>query len=281
MRPVEGTTSGVAELPAGAAGCIDIAGVGKRFPYGSGEVVALDDFDLRVEAGEFLCIVGPSGCGKTTLLRILAGLERPTSGTVNWSIPSDGGPLRSMVFQNQGVFPWMTVLDNVAYGLTVRGVRKAERRRLAGSFVDSLGLSRFASAYPAQLSGGMQQRVNIARAFANDPAVLLMDEPFASLDEQTKLILQRDLLRIWEGTRKTVVFITHSLDEAITLGDRVVVMSRRPGRIKTCVEVTLPRPRDAMDLRNDMRFVRLRQTLWDALREEVLSLHDELDREGS
>jgi NitT/TauT family transport system ATP-binding protein len=127
----------------------------------------------------------------------------------------------------------------------------------------------------------MQQRVNIARAFANDPAVLLMDEPFANLDEQTKLILQEDLLRIWEGTRKTVVFITHSLDEAITLGDRVVVMSRRPGRIKTCVEIPLPRPRDAMDLRNDMRFVRIRQTLWDALRGEVLSLRGELGREES
>jgi NitT/TauT family transport system ATP-binding protein len=165
----------------------------------------------------------------------------------------------------------MTVLENVAYGLTVRGVKKAVRLDTARRFVAALGLSRFESAYPAQLSGGMQQRVNIARAFANDPAVLLMDEPFANLDEQTKLILQDDLLRTWEGTRKTVVFITHSLDEAITLGDRVVVLSRRPGRIKSVVDISLPRPRDAIDLRNDHRFVELRQTIWDSLREEVVS----------
>jgi NitT/TauT family transport system ATP-binding protein len=256
--------------------CIEIAGVRKAFAVGGDEVVALDNFDLTVPAGEFLCIVGPSGCGKTTLLRMLAGLEQPTGGALRWSIPADSSPLRSMVFQNQGVFPWMTVLDNVAYGLTVRGVGRRERRETAARFVDALGLGRFAKAYPSQLSGGMQQRVNIARAFANDPAVLLMDEPFANLDEQTKLILQDDLLRIWEGTRKTVVFITHSLDEAITLGDRVVVMSRRPGRIKATLDVTLPRPRDAMDLRNDLEFVGLRQKVWDALREEVVSLRGEL-----
>lgn len=256
--------------------CIDIAGVGKAFPYGRGEqVVALDDFRLRIAAGEFLCIVGPSGCGKTTLLRVLAGLEPPTSGEVGWSIPCADRPLRSMVFQNQGVFPWLTVLDNVAYGLTVRRVGKRERLAVAQRWVEALGLGRFANAYPPQLSGGMQQRVNIARAFANDPAVLLMDEPFASLDEQTKLILQDDLLRIWEGTGKTVVFITHSLDEALTLGDRVVVMSRRPGRIKTVVDVPLPRPRDAMDLRNDLDFVALRQKVWESLRAEVVTLRGE------
>jgi NitT/TauT family transport system ATP-binding protein len=262
-------------------GCIEISGVRKTFPYAGDEVVALDAFDLRVAAGEFVCIVGPSGCGKTTLLRVLAGLEHPTSGDVLWSIPRDGTPLRSMVFQNQGVFPWMTVLDNVAFGLTVRGIGKRERRATAARLVEALGLSRFAAAYPPQLSGGMQQRVNIARAFANDPAVLLMDEPFAALDEQTKLILQDDLLRIWEGTRKTVVFITHSLDEAITLGDRVVVMSRRPGRIKATFDIPLQRPRDAMDLRNDMRFVRIRQQVWDALREEVVSLHGDPDGEST
>jgi NitT/TauT family transport system ATP-binding protein len=265
--------------PAGEG--IEISGVGKTFAYGRGEVVALDEIDLSVPAGEFLCIVGPSGCGKTTLLRILAELESPTSGTVNWSIPHGDGPLRSMVFQNQGVFPWMTVLDNIAYGLTVRGVKKARRREIARHYVDTLGLSRFASAYPAQLSGGMQQRVNIARAFANEPAVLLMDEPFASLDEQTKLILQDDLLRIWEGTRKTVVFITHSLDEAITLGDRVIVMSRRPGRVKAVIDIPIPRPRDAISMRHEKEFVELRQTVWDSLREEVLSLRSEIDREES
>jgi NitT/TauT family transport system ATP-binding protein len=267
-----------AMAPSGQEG-IRIEAVRKVFAYGRGEIVALDDVTLTVAAGQFLCIVGPSGCGKTTLLRILAGLEDATSGTVRWSIPTDRAPLRSMVFQNQGVFPWMTVLDNVAYGLTVRGVRKVERREIARHHVNALGLSRFESAYPAQLSGGMQQRVNIARAFANDPAVLLMDEPFASLDEQTKLILQDDLLRIWEDTSKTVVFVTHSLDEAITLGDRVVVMSRRPGRFKSVLDIPLSRPRHAIDLRNDCDYVSLRQALWDALREEVVSLRSELEGE--
>ncbi|MFI5615106.1 ABC transporter ATP-binding protein [Amycolatopsis sp. NPDC051903] len=255
--------------------CIEVAGVTKTFGTGRDDVVALQDIELTVAAGEFLCLVGPSGCGKTTLLRILAGLEHPSSGDVSWSIARGSGPLRSMVFQNQGIFPWMTVLDNVAYGLAVRGVKKRQRREVARHYVDLLGLARFEHAYPAQLSGGMQQRVNIARAFANDPAVLLMDEPFASLDEQTKLILQDDLLRIWEGTRKTVVFITHSLDEAITLGDRVIVLSRRPGRLKTAVDVGLPRPRNAMDLRNDRSFLEVRQRVWDSLREEVVSLREE------
>lgn len=256
---------------------IQVSGVRKAFPYGRDEVVALDDLDLTVPAGEFLCLVGPSGCGKTTLLRILADLDRPSGGEVRWSIADGGKPLRSMVFQNQGVFPWMTVLENVGYGLAVRGVRRKERREVARHYLDALGLAPFAGAYPAQLSGGMQQRVNIARAFANDPAVLLMDEPFANLDEQTKLILQDDLLRIWEGTRKTVVFITHSIDEAITLGDRVIVLSRRPGRIKSTVDITLPRPRDAMELRNDAGFVALRQRVWDSLREEVVALRDEIE----
>ncbi|MGW1887991.1 ABC transporter ATP-binding protein [Streptomyces sp. NPDC001970] len=260
---------------------IEIADVRKSFAYGRDEVTALDSLNLTVTAGEFLCIVGPSGCGKTTLLRILAGLEQPTTGEVRWTLDAGRSPLRSMVFQNQGVFPWMTVLENVAYGLTVRRVKKAVRLDTARRFVAALGLSRFESAYPAQLSGGMQQRVNIARAFANDPAVLLMDEPFANLDEQTKLILQDDLLRIWDGTRKTVVFITHSLDEAITLGDRVVVLSRRPGRIKSVVDITLPRPRNAIDLRNDHRFVELRQTIWDSLREEVVSLRGGTGQEAS
>jgi NitT/TauT family transport system ATP-binding protein len=274
------TTAAVPE-PKTATDGIEIAGVGKSFAYGRGTMTALDNLSLTVPTGEFLCIVGPSGCGKTTLLRILAGLEQPTSGEVRWTVDAGDGPLRSMVFQNQGVFPWMTVLENVAYGLTVRRVKKTVRLDTARRFVAALGLSRFESAYPAQLSGGMQQRVNIARAFANDPAVLLMDEPFANLDEQTKLILQDDLLRIWEGTRKTVVFITHSLDEAITLADRVVVLSRRPGRIKSIVDITLPRPRNAIDLRNDHRFVELRQSIWNSLREEVVSLRSSSGRESS
>ena len=247
----------------------------KRFQATSGDVIALDSVDLTVEQGEFLCIVGPSGCGKTTLLRILAGLEEPTSGQVDFAIDSDGRPLQSMVFQEQGVFPWLKVIDNAAFGLTMRGVPKPEGHQIASRYLDMLGLHGFENAYPHQLSGGMRQRVNLARAFANDPSVLLMDEPLASLDEQTKMLVQDDLLRLWEGTRKTVIFITHSLDEAVVLGDRVAVMSHRPGRIKAIFDVDLQRTRNGLELRNDPHFSEVRGKIWDSLREEVLFLRRE------
>src|SRR5208283_3455344 len=166
-------------------------------------------------------------------------------------IARDGRPLQSMVFQEQGVFPWMRVLDNAAFGLTVRGVPRAERLALARSYLNKLGIGAFERAYPRQLSGGMRQRVNLARAFANDPAILLMDEPLGSLDEQTKMLVQEDLLRLWEGSRKTVVYITHSLDEAIILGDQVIVMTNRPGKVKTLVDIDLPRPRDVLDMKSN------------------------------
>ena len=197
------------------SGEIRIQGVTKTFVGQHGDVQALDPIELTIAQGQFLCIVGPSGCGKTTLLRILAGLEEPTSGGVDFTIADEGKPLRSVVFQEQGIFPWMTVLQNTAFGLKVRGIGRSEREKQAGAYLDMLGLTQFSDAYPRQLSGGMRQRVNIARAFANDPAILLMDEPLASLDEQTKLLVQDDLLRLWEGSHKTVVYITHSLDEAI------------------------------------------------------------------
>jgi NitT/TauT family transport system ATP-binding protein len=250
-----------------------LRGLGKMFG-GAGGVQALAGVNLTVRQGEFLCIVGPSGCGKTTLLRILAGLEKPTAGSVEVTIAHDERPLQSMVFQEQGVFPWLSVLDNAAFGLTVRGVSRAERYRIARGFLDKLGIGAFARAWPRQLSGGMRQRVNIARAFANDPAVLLMDEPLASLDEQTKMLVQEDLLHLWEGSAKTVIYITHSLDEAIVLGDRVAVMSHRPGRIKAIHEVGLKRPRNALELRNDAEFIAVRGRIWDALREEVLAASD-------
>jgi NitT/TauT family transport system ATP-binding protein len=249
---------------------IMVRGLEKSFPSSSGALLALDRIDLDVRQGEFLCIVGPSGCGKTTLLRILAGLESPTAGDVQFRIDHQGRPLQSMVFQEQGVFPWLTVIQNAAFGLTVRGVPRREGFAIAQKVVRMLGLAGFEHAYPAQLSGGMRQRVNLARAFANDPAILLMDEPLASLDEQTKMLVQDDLLRLWEGSRKTVIFITHSLDEAVILGDRVAVMSHRPGRIKAIFDVELARPRDGLELRNDPRFVAVRGRVWDALREEVL-----------
>jgi NitT/TauT family transport system ATP-binding protein len=254
------------------SGEIRIQGVTKTFVGQHGDVQALDPIDLAIPQGQFLCIVGPSGCGKTTLLRIIAGLEQPTAGAVDFTIAHAGKPLRSVVFQEQGIFPWMTVLQNTAFGLKVRGVGRAEREKQAGAYLDMLGLTQFSDAYPRQLSGGMRQRVNIARAFANDPAILLMDEPLASLDEQTKLLVQDDLLRLWEGSHKTVVYITHSLDEAIVLGDRVMVMTNRPGRVKSLVDIDLPRPRNVLDMQSNTAFFDIRSRIWTALREEVLTL---------
>jgi NitT/TauT family transport system ATP-binding protein len=254
------------------SGEIRVRGVTKIFEGIHGDVQALAPIDLTITEGQFLCIVGPSGCGKTTLLRIIAGLEAPTEGEVDFSIAHDGKPLRSVVFQEQGIFPWMSVLQNTAFGLKVRGIGRAEREKAARAYLDMLGLSQFADAYPRQLSGGMRQRVNIARAFANDPAILLMDEPLASLDEQTKLLVQEDLLRLWDGSHKTVVYITHSLDEAIVLGDRVIVMTNRPGSVKSIVDVDLPRPRNVLDMQSNESFFNIRSRIWTALREEVLSL---------
>jgi NitT/TauT family transport system ATP-binding protein len=249
---------------------IVLTGISKTFTGRSGTVVALEDINLTIQEGEFLCIVGPSGCGKTTLLRILAGLEKPTSGQVEIRVREPGKPVNSMVFQEQSIFPWYTVKENVAYGLAMRGVSRARREEIAEHYLKITGLSKFANAYPHQLSGGMKQRVSVARAFANDPSILLMDEPFGSLDEQTRVILQQELLRIWEGTRKTAVFITHSIDEALGLGDRVLVMTARPGRVKAVLEVDLPRPRDLTLIRSRPRFLELFDTIWFYLREEVM-----------
>ncbi len=249
---------------------IAIRALTKTFAARSQTVHALDRIDITVAEGEFLCIVGPSGCGKTTLLRILAGLEFPTGGSVDFSIDHGERPLQSMVFQEQGVFPWLSALDNAAFGLAARGIPKAIRLERARAMLKKIGLAGFEQTYPRQLSGGMRQRVNLARAFTNDPAILLMDEPLGSLDEQTKMLVQDDLLKLWEETRKTVIFITHSLDEAVVLGDRVAVMSHRPGRIKALFNVDLPRPRNALKLRNDPAFIAIRRQIWDALREEVL-----------
>jgi NitT/TauT family transport system ATP-binding protein len=263
---VDGRPNVHAQTRAGIA----ISGLDKTFDGRTGPVQALDHVDLFVSEGEFLCIVGPSGCGKTTLLRILGGLETPSAGQIDFSIRHEGKPLQSMVFQEQGVFPWLTALDNAAFGLTARGVGKAERDERARAMLAKLGLSAFEKTYPRQLSGGMRQRVNLARAFTNDPAVLLMDEPLGALDEQTKMLVQDDLLKLWEEQRKTVMFITHSLDEAVVLADRVAVMSHRPGRIKAVFDIKLPRPRNALELRNDPHFIEVRKLVWDALREEVL-----------
>ncbi|MES2756793.1 MAG: ABC transporter ATP-binding protein [Pseudomonadota bacterium] len=241
----------------------------KTFDGAHGLVTALDDVTLDIEAGSFFMIVGPSGCGKTTLLRILAGLDSPTSGSFEISAPAAGRPANSMVFQGDSLFPWMTVFENAAYGLSLRNKPKAEIADVVGHYLNRTGLSRFSKAYPHQLSGGMRQRVSIARAFANDPDILLMDEPFSALDEQNKVLLQEELLRIWEETRKTVVFITHSVDEAVTLGDRIMIMSAQPGRIKQMVDVPFARPRDVLELRARPQYGELVYSIWGHLRDEV------------
>ena len=233
-------------------------------------VEALDGLTLAIGAGELACVVGPSGCGKTTLLRVLADLEQPSSGTAQIHVADLTRPLKGVVFQGAGIFPWMTVLDNVAYGLRLRGVARAERMAVAGRWLGEVGLDRFATSYPAQLSGGMQQRVGLARVFAYDPEVLLMDEPFGALDAQTRLVLQDLLLQQWERNRKTVLFVTHSIEEALTLGDRVFVMSARPGHLLHEVAVPFERPRDAARLRTDPRFSALFAEIWDVLRDEVV-----------
>jgi NitT/TauT family transport system ATP-binding protein len=214
-------------------------------------------------------IVGPSGCGKTTLLRMLGGLESATSGSIEIAQGDSDKPVNSMIFQGESIFPWMTVWNNAAYGLKMRSVPKAEVREVVSHYLDRTGLSKFANAYPHQLSGGMKQRVSIARAFANDPDILLMDEPFSALDEQNKTLLQEELLRIWDESKKTVLFITHSVDEAVTLGDQIMVMTAQPGKAKTLVEVPFERPRQVLELRARPEYGELVYRIWESLREEV------------
>ncbi len=253
-----------------AEGKVEIRGLSKAFVSRGQRTIAIDDVSLTVPRGQFLCIVGPSGCGKTTLLRIVAGLERPSAGEVLAVRDDSGRPVSSMVFQEQSIFPWMSVRDNITYGPRLRGVSRERRAAIASTYLGKVGLTQFADAYPYQLSGGMRQRVSIARAFANDPEILLMDEPFAALDEQNRILLQEELLRIWDETRKTVLFITHSIDEALVLGDRIIVMSARPGRIKADIPVEFPRPREVYRLKARPEFGRLAYQIWELLRDEVL-----------
>jgi NitT/TauT family transport system ATP-binding protein len=241
----------------------------KQFPTGDGVFTAIDNISLNIAPGTFFVIVGPSGCGKTTLLRILAELEKPSSGSVEVRAEHPGKPSNSMVFQGDSIFPWMTVWDNAAYGLRLRGVPDAQIRETVGHYLDKTGLTRFAQRYPHQLSGGMRQRVSIARAFANDPEILLMDEPFSALDEQNKTLLQQEVLRIWEEDKKTVVFITHSVDEAVTLGDKIMVMSAHPGRVKAIIDVPFARPRNVLELRSQPAYGEMVYQIWSHLREEV------------
>jgi NitT/TauT family transport system ATP-binding protein len=210
------------------------------------QIAALDCIDLEIGDDEFLTILGPSGCGKTTLLNIIAGFDRPTSGDVrlDGEIVPGPGPDRAVVFQEYALFPWLTVEQNIEFGLRERRVAKPQRQTRVREQIASVGLSGFERHYPQELSGGMRQRVAIARALVNDPKILLLDEPFAALDAQTRTLMQQELLRVWGAARRTAVFITHNIEEAILLGDRVAVMTARPGRIKEIVTVNLPRPRD-------------------------------------
>ena len=238
----------------------------KTFPQGEKEVTAVSGFDLEVRNGEFICLLGPSGCGKTTVLRIIAGLQPATSGVVSLNGKTISGPGsdRGMVFQEFGLFPWRTVKKNVEFGLEIKKTDEKEMEAISKRYIDLVGLTGFENSHPNQLSGGMKQRVGIARALASNPAILLMDEPFGALDAQTRNQMQKELLRIWQETKKTVIFVTHSVDEAVFLADRIVVMTGRPGRVKKIYEIELPRPRD----RASQDFINLRKTILDDLEQQ-------------
>ncbi len=256
---------------------ITIAQLRKQHGEGDSAVIALDRIDLKVAPGEFVCIVGPSGCGKSTLLRILAGLDHQTSGEI--AINAAGWAVQNaMVFQESGLFPWMSVEKNVGFGLLTRGVPPAETAARVEAALRLVGLTKFRRHYPHQLSGGMRQRGAIARAFVTDPAMLLMDEPFAALDAQNRIILQAELVRIWEESGKTVLYVTHSIEEALLLGDRTVVMTAQPGRIKEIIDVPFPHPRDLMALSASSEFGRLKLDIWHILEDEVTRARAELER---
>src|SRR6201986_4697035 len=257
--------------PLKRAGSIQIQNVGQVFRTSGAEVVALSDVSLEIKPGRFVVLVGPSGCGKSTLLMMLAGLRQPTSGNILISgAPIEGpDPNRvGVVFQEASLFPWLTAEENVEFPLALRGVAKGERRGKAEEMLKLVGLEGFGKRHPHELSGGMKQRVSIARGLVQDPPVLLMDEPFAALDEQTRMTMGHELLRIWSTTRKTVVFITHSLTEAVYLADEVLVMSARPGCIIDRIPITLPRPRTYEMMAGDA-FGNLRDRIWRHIRKST------------
>ncbi len=244
---------------------ISVEHLTKRYPGGT---VALDDVNVEIADGEFVVVVGPSGCGKSTLLRILAGLDVATSGRI--AIAGAGGRGDELpsatVFQEASLFPWMRVGENVSFAFDSLTVSPAEVKRRVSDVLDLVGLSEFERAWPHELSGGMKQRAAVARAFVTDPPVLFMDEPFGALDEQTRVGLADELMRLWERSPKTIVFVTHGIEEAVTLADRVVVLSARPGRVKEIIPIAFPRPRDAVTLRGDPAFGALVVRIWELLR---------------
>lgn len=247
---------------------IRIENVTKVYDIGKGNTVqAVDDVSLSIFNEEFVCIVGPSGCGKSTLLYLIAALDTPTSGRilVEGQPVTKPNPRVGMVFQPDSVFPWLTVRENIAFGPTISGRPADEIRRITANYVHMVGLEGFEDSLPRQLSGGMKKRVDVARAFANNPDILLMDEPFGALDAMTKEKLQIELMRIWDTERKTVAFVTHDLEEALVLGSRIVVMGRAPNRIQTIIDVPFERPRDLL-LKTSIRFQEMRRQMWELLK---------------
>lgn len=250
---------------------IEISGVTQEFEKKDGKFLALDTVNLNVEQNEFICVVGPSGCGKTTLLNIIAGLCKPTTGTVKvrGELVTGPGKGKGVVFQQYALYPWLTVEKNVEFGMRMKGVPKAERAEIAKKYIDLVGLSKFAKAYPKELSGGMKQRVAIARAYATAPEVLLMDEPFGALDAQTRAQLQENLLKTWEQERKTCFFITHDVEEAVLLATKIIIMSAGPGHITEIVPVTLPYPR-TQQTKLTPEFNELKNQIWNKVYREYL-----------
>ncbi len=252
---------------------VALKNVARRFVTPAGEILsALEDFDLSIAPGEFFAIVGPTGCGKSTTLGLIAGLARPQAGAVTlFDAPVDGVDRRvGFVFQQDAVFPWRNVLGNVMAGPLFRGVPKARAEEMARDWINRVGLTGFEDHHPHQLSGGMRKRVALAQTFINNPQVLLMDEPFSSLDVQTRELMQEELLQLWAQAKSAVLFVTHDLDEAILLADRVAVLTTRPARVKSVHTIDLPRPRDVAKLRYDERFIAIARNISDDLREEVL-----------
>ena len=252
---------------------VHIDHVVKKFNGRNGEMVALNGVDMDIHENEFICVVGPSGCGKSTLLNIIGGLETPTEGKVlvDGAEVTGPGPDRGIVFQQYALFPWLTVEKNVQFGLKLQGKSKEEAEELAHKYLKMVDQEGFAKAYPKELSGGMKQRVAIARAYAVNPKVLLMDEPFGALDAQTRTQLQQELLNTWEKEQKTCFFITHDVEEAIILAQRVVIMCARPGRVKEIVDIDIPYPRD-QETKMSPRFLELKNHIWSQVYQEYLSV---------
>ena len=257
-------------------GHISVRTLGKTFTRQNTNVDAISDFNLEIAEGEFVAIVGPSGCGKSTFLHMLGGFESVSSGQllINGSPVTAPGPDRGVVFQEYALYPWLTVEKNIAWGLSIQGKSKAQSDEIVDRLLIKIGLQKFRKHYPYELSGGMRQRVAIARTLAFNPRILLMDEPFGALDSQNRELMQEDLQTIWNDERKTVVFITHDIEEAIYLADRVIVFTSRPGRAKADIRIQLPRPR-GLDIKKSDAYVKYRNDIWDLLREEVLRARQE------